>query len=337
MLNRRNVLRIFCAFGLGLALLPGMAHAQTTSSVLVTKQGYAAVDQYDLDGNYITHLFTGPLQSPFGVALNNNDSMYYVSDYQLGTVERFQADGTYVDTFISGLNQPMGIVFDASGNLHVREYGNGNYTLVDPGGSPSLLHNYMEEAHYVRWAKDGNGNPTLHSNGGGDYYYWESGAPGSITWSHHVKFADWAGGLEFDDAGAIPGQGSMFTGDRYDDGLGAGVVGELRRWTVQPGDGMAIDEGRFADLGASAQPGEVLLVPDNKNFYVSDWASDNIYIVDGGGGGVLNTFAAPGAGMNWGLAIGPQIPVAGASAPEPGTLALAGFGLAGLGMKRRRK
>ena len=305
---------------------------QAQQTLLVTGQGYSTVEQYDLSGAYIGSLFSGPLVQPFGVALHPTNGLYYVSDYATGSIERFQADGTWDSTFATGLNQPQGIVFDPlSEELYVREFGNGNYTILDNSATSTLLHNYTEDAYYVRWGLDGSQkDPTLHSNGGGDYYYWESGAPGSITWSHHVKFADWAGGLEFDPTAPD----TLFTAD-ISNSLGGDTNGEVRRWMMHSGDSQATDLGRFADLGAGVRPGDLLYNPATSGFFVSDWDSKSIFELDSSGA-VVNTINSPIGSSNWGLAYGPSL--SGASAPEPGTLGLLALGGgAGIVARRRRK
>src|SRR5262245_37449959 len=62
----------------------------------------------------------------------------YVADAGAGTVSRVTPDGV-VSPFISGLNGPTGLAFDAAGNLYVAENGSGTVRRVSHGGAISTF------------------------------------------------------------------------------------------------------------------------------------------------------------------------------------------------------
>ena len=65
-------------------------------------------------------------------------SILYEADYLTGQILEFNPGGV-ASTFASGLNLPVSLAFDASGNLFVGNTGNGQITKVTPGGVESVF------------------------------------------------------------------------------------------------------------------------------------------------------------------------------------------------------
>jgi len=62
----------------------------------------------------------------------------YVSNYNDGTIDKVSSNGV-VSVFATGLNHPMGLAFDSSGNLYVADSGNSQIVKFGPNGNPSVF------------------------------------------------------------------------------------------------------------------------------------------------------------------------------------------------------
>ena len=76
----------------------------------------------------------------FANALAHAD-VIYVSNYGDNTITKFAPNGTPSTFANSGLNLPVGLAFDSSGNLYAANWGDDTITKFAPNGTPSLFAN----------------------------------------------------------------------------------------------------------------------------------------------------------------------------------------------------
>ena len=74
----------------------------------------------------------------FANALVHADDIY-VSNYGDNTITKFASNGTPSLFANSGLNLPVGLTFDSSGNLYASNWGDNTITKFAPNGTPSLF------------------------------------------------------------------------------------------------------------------------------------------------------------------------------------------------------
>ena len=75
----------------------------------------------------------GTFGHAWGIAVANDGSIY-VSDYNLATVQKFDASGTYLRTIPTSLN-PRGLAVDAAGNVYVDCEGANRVEKFDSSGN----------------------------------------------------------------------------------------------------------------------------------------------------------------------------------------------------------
>ncbi|MBV8063422.1 MAG: carboxypeptidase regulatory-like domain-containing protein [Nevskia sp.] len=85
----------------------------------------------------------GNFENPTGIAVDNRNGNIYVVDSGNNRVQRFDADGHYLDYFggfgtANGMfSTPIGIAVDKSGNVYVSDYNNGRVEKFGPGSPMS--------------------------------------------------------------------------------------------------------------------------------------------------------------------------------------------------------
>ncbi|HEX8913635.1 MAG TPA: SBBP repeat-containing protein, partial [Humisphaera sp.] len=89
----------------------------------------------------------------------------YVSDISSNTVKKVTSDGN-VTTFASGISAPIGLDFDAAGNLYVATQG-GGVTKITPGGAAS---SFATGTNGYALAVDPSGNVYVGGNGAGSLF-----------------------------------------------------------------------------------------------------------------------------------------------------------------------
>jgi DNA-binding beta-propeller fold protein YncE len=129
------------------AVLFGAASAASAQYLLIPESSNDTVGMYDpYDGTYLgdlidgADLFTTPIN-----ALLGPDGYIYVTDQVADSVFRFDTDGNYVDTFVSGYNNIRGAdfygdhLFVTSGDDYVAEFdaaGNFVGNFIQDGSDP---------------------------------------------------------------------------------------------------------------------------------------------------------------------------------------------------------
>ena len=142
-----NWLRSFGETGSGPGQLRGPAWiAVYGGDVYVTDAGNHRVQVFDAEGNFLRQWGSegdgpGQFRDPSGISAWSEEGVL-VADAQLGTVQRFAADGTYEGEYASGLDQPRGISEDGfqiavSGSNRIWVGGVGtDYSAVSRGFGP---------------------------------------------------------------------------------------------------------------------------------------------------------------------------------------------------------
>ncbi len=109
-----------------------------------------------------------PAFQPWSIAMHQG--IVYFSDFNSGEIAKIALDGT-VSTFVTGLGQSWGMVFDPAGNLYVSDLVNNKIMKVTPDGVVSTL-----AGSGAIGSSDGIGaNATFYAPAGlvidGDYLY----------------------------------------------------------------------------------------------------------------------------------------------------------------------
>jgi len=79
------------------------------------------------------------LNKPYGIGINPVNGDIYVTNEGNGTISYFTSAGTYVGQFSAGFTNPVGIVFDSSGNAYIADKGTGDVYEVTAAGVKSTL------------------------------------------------------------------------------------------------------------------------------------------------------------------------------------------------------
>ncbi|MDC8005504.1 T9SS type A sorting domain-containing protein [Aureisphaera galaxeae] len=97
--------------------------------------GSGTVRRYDTDGNF-AGIFVDSviLESPASIWFDSNGD-FFVQDFSLGKVMRFDSNGDYIDDFIIDLMNPEGHAFLPNGNILICERGANKITEFNPDGS----------------------------------------------------------------------------------------------------------------------------------------------------------------------------------------------------------
>ena len=167
------------------AVLFGAASMASAQYLLIPESSNDTVGMYDpYDGTYLGDLIDGAglFSTPIN-ALLGPDGYIYVSDQVADSVFRFDTDGNYVDTFVSGYNNIRGAdfygdhLFVTSGDDYVAEFdAGGNFVgnFIQDGSDPfdiffladgrSLLANIQGTDDDIRlYAADGMSHSSLFS------------------------------------------------------------------------------------------------------------------------------------------------------------------------------
>lgn len=104
--------------------------------VLISNLSSGVISKHDINsgepkGNFATNI-SGPTRMKIGA-----DNLLYVLQWQgNGLVKRYDLDGKFVDNFTSvGVNQSIGLDWDADGNLYVSSFGNASIRKFDTEGN----------------------------------------------------------------------------------------------------------------------------------------------------------------------------------------------------------
>jgi cysteine-rich repeat protein len=95
------------------------------------------LERANLDGSNIEVLIgTGPLDDPYGLALNLADRKLYWTDFAFDSVFRADLDGSHIELLIMGLNDPQGIAIDSqAGKMYIADLSNNRIIRANLDGS----------------------------------------------------------------------------------------------------------------------------------------------------------------------------------------------------------
>jgi sugar lactone lactonase YvrE len=115
-----------------MVVLAACSASAAADSLYVSDNSLFTVEVFDAH----TGAFTGQLTPqggwglPTGIAVASDGTVYVADNYN-NVVYRFNADGTFRDTFASaGLFEPTGIAFGPDGYLYVANFGSGNNSYI---------------------------------------------------------------------------------------------------------------------------------------------------------------------------------------------------------------
>lgn len=164
-----------------------------------------------------------------------------------------------VEPFVTGLNQPRGMAFDAAGNLYVAEAG-----ALGPNDAGPVSPIINQSSRVTRIAPDGQATTLL----------------AGLPFTNYVA----AGDIGAADVALLAGDLYVLTGEGYDDELSRAVlrlgpagspqlVASIRRFVeaTAPVDSLMSAAGSHA-----SNPYAMLAAPDDQGLYVSDGASGRV-------------------------------------------------------------
>ncbi len=218
----------------------------------------------------IRHLFLSVIVVAAFVANTTNAAPgdIYVGDAG-GTISRFSPSGTK-RIFVSNLKQPIGLAFDASGNLFAADSLSNSIVKITPAGIASIF------------AAGVNFPTGVAFDGSGNLYVSEGGFPGRV-----LKFtpagvkSTFAGGLDVTKGLAFDRSGNLFVLTQGGDN----DSGRVLKFT--PG-------GTKTTFGSGLQNPAGLAFDASGNLFVSDYNGDRI--VEFTPAGIESTFASGIAG-----------------------------------------
>jgi sugar lactone lactonase YvrE len=185
----------------------------------------------------------------------------FVSDARDNCIYKITPDGTR-SAFASGLNSPMGLAFDSSGNLYEADQGSGNIYKFNPSGLKTLFAGGLLYPSFL--AFDTSGNLFGADQGEGIIYKFGPDGSRSIFASelHQPR------GLAFDSSG-----------DLFEADLGIGSI-----YTFTPNGTKSLFASGLSFIGA-------LVFDSSGNLFEADVATNNIYKFGPGPNPTRSTFA----------------------------------------------
>jgi alpha-tubulin suppressor-like RCC1 family protein len=182
---------------IGLALDP-------SGNLYIGDYGANALKKWSITNQALTTLVSSGLSFPEGIALDASGNVY-VADYGNNDIKEWLANGSGMNTVISGLNQPTDVALDSVGNVYVTDAGN------------NAIKKWSALTHSVSTVVSGLSSPTgVALDGSGNIYIADSLSGSIKKWSAvsntvtTLVFSDWQyypQGVAVDKAGDI-----IFTG-----------------------------------------------------------------------------------------------------------------------------
>jgi DNA-binding beta-propeller fold protein YncE len=259
----------------------GVAVSSTGDRIYVTEtEGDRVVRMYDAGGNELGILQppaeTGGEHVPVYAAVDPTTNEVYVSDRPTGSVYVYDRDGAYQREYrpaaaIEGW-QPLGLAFDATGNLYVTDVSAPQRILkFDPAGA--LIQTYGEDEGLLfpnGVAADADGRVYATDSNNGRLFVFE--ADGTVVGK--IGRGSGAGNLGLPRGIAIDSSGRIFIVDSSGQGVlvyAALVAGEEQPEHLGFFGGHGVADGQFAfPMG--------IAVDGRGRVYIADTANDRVQI-----------------------------------------------------------
>ncbi|NQV52607.1 MAG: hypothetical protein HQ500_05455 [Flavobacteriales bacterium] len=210
------------------------------STVLISNLNSGKINAHDIySGDFIESFATdiaGPTRMKIG-----SDSLLYVLQWSGdGKVKRYDQEGNFVDDFTSiGINQGIGLDWDAQGNLYVSSYGQDHVQRFDTNGVwiDTFIDSALVGPTNIWFAEDG--TLFVSDYDGGSIQHFD--ANGAFL-SSHIGGLNQAEGVDF-----------MENGDLL---IGNGGTGAVKQFSA---DGTFIGDLIPSSLGGLLRPNAVVL------------------------------------------------------------------------------
>jgi sugar lactone lactonase YvrE len=264
----------------------------------------------------------------------------YLSTYNLNTIDEFNSSGSGSDfaTAGSGLNYPVGLAFDSSGNLYVANSGGGAQ------GSPTIEEFTRSGTGSVfasaglsfptALAFDNSGNLFVANAGNNTIEEFNSSGTGSV-FATAASGLDYPGGLAFDNAGNLyaanynntilkfntNGAMSVFATAGLDNPGGLAFDSSGNLYAANYADG-TIEKFNSSGQGSTFTSTNLLSLPIDLAFD----SSGNLYVANHGDGDILE-FNTSGIGSVFAYGLEGAANYLADEVPEPSAVLLVGLSL----------
>jgi hypothetical protein len=299
-----------------------------TGSVLVAV-GSSQVKVFSPTGTLLQTLNDGSGTTYTTGMVFDGSGNLFVTNFDAGNISKFDSNGNLVSSsFMTASNIPESILVNQAGNFLVGGPGAATILQYSPsGGSPTSTYTVQggNGTGGTDWADLEADQKTLLYDGEGTTIL-------SYNLATHTQNAPFATGL--------PGSPSVYefrilpTGSMAGDVLAAdstaaillSATGAVIKTYTLPGN----EGGDFA----------LNLDPDGVDFWTSDSVSGDVWEINIATGAIVQQWKSGDPGLTFGLVVDGQITAGGppptTSSPEPGSIALLGFGLVGTAAVCRR-
>lgn len=264
----------------------------------------------------------------------------FVTAADNGNIYEVAQGGTSSSTFATGMDNPIGLAFNSSGDLFVAntDYNSGYGSIVEitPGGVQSTF-------------ASGISPQGLAINNAGDVFEADYNSGNINEYTSSGAESTFATGFSFPLGLALDSAGDLFVGSGY--GNGNGVVTEITTGGVQT----TVATGLSFPSGLAVNSAEDLFVVNNGTGVINEFANGKESIFASGlndpteiafnnagtlfaaeGNGVIAEFSSNGTPSTYASLSGLTVGLAFQPVPEPSILALAAVGGVALLFRRRK-
>jgi PEP-CTERM motif len=314
----RIVLGLALALSLTAAANAGSAYQVGDVFVAVTGVG---IEEFTPTGSLVQTINGGALSGfTTGMAFQNNGNLL-VTDFSSGTVVQYNNSGTLLNgSFVTGIGAPESIAIDAAGHIYVSSVGGTGITEYNSTGGTAIGTSIAgTRTDWIDLAADQ--KTMLYTDEGGT--------------THSVNVATNTSNPDFSTKGGEFALRIIPSGTFAGDVLVASSSGSV----LLSADGSTILKS-YSGGGVTGEDFALNIDPNGTAFWTAD-TNGNVAEFDIATGTLLNSWnvGSAGNGSVFGLVVFGQQTASGgggggtgggSATPEPGSLALLGFGLGGL-------